>query len=112
MSDDASSPSLKALFALHAHYLEHSPVVAHWTAAGVSTCLGCVLAAGRGLFVAATVERAVRWTTFASVSRSVAPLYIIPFVLGSQLDCYEASWRIAGHKRDTSSWSGAAADLG
>ena len=105
------SLSLRSAFALHAANLEHSPVLAHWTAAGVATIFGCFLAAGRGVFVAATQPSGLRWASFAQVSRSVAPLYVIPFVLGSQLDCYEATWERQGRQR-TGSWSGAAADLG
>ena len=104
------SETLRSIFALHADCLEHSPVLAHWTAAGISTALGCVLAAARGTFVAAMQPAGMRVKTFAAVSRGVAPLYIIPFVLGSQVDCYEASWERRGHARG--SWSGAAADLG
>ena len=105
------SPTLQAFFALHAWNLEHSPVMAHWTAAGLATSLGCVLAAGRGAFVAFLHPPGNRLTTFIRASRSIAPLYIIPFVLGAQLDCYEASWERQGRKR-TGEWSGAAASLG
>ena len=130
------SEQLRSMFALHAYNLQHSPALAHWTAAGVSTALGCVLAAGRGAFVALTqppvrvrrqkcsslhallsaecnpfsFSQGLRWSAFISVSRSAAPLYIIPFVLGSQVDCFEASWERQGHK--PREWSGAAADLG
>ena len=102
---------LRAIFALHAHYLETQPAFAHWVSAGVSTALGCVLAAGRGAFVAATQPAGLRLSTFVVVSRSVAPLYIIPFVLGGQLDCYETTWEREGRARE-GSWSGAAAELG
>ena len=109
--EEPGSPRLAALFALHAEALEHQPVLAHWTAAGFATLFGCVLAAGRGAFVAVTQPAGLRWAAFANVSRSVAPLYIIPFVLGSQLDCYEQTWARRGHQ-STGTWSGAAADLG
>ena len=104
------SEALRSMFALHAHHLDRSPVLAHWTAAGIATSIGCTLAAARGAFVALTQPAGARFKTFAMVSRSAAPLYVIPFVLGSQLDCYEARWEREGHKK--SEWSGAAADLG
>ena len=100
---------LRSLFALHAHHLETSPVMAHWTAAGVSTMIGCTLASVRGIFVASTQPHGVRLETFLRVSRGVAPLYIIPFVLGSQLDCYEVSWAREGRRRAE---LGGVADLG
>ena len=98
------------MFAFHAYQLENNPVAAHWAAAGVSTAIGCFMATVRGLCVAVMQPPGARLQTWAGVTRSVAPLYIIPFVLGSQLDCYEASWERQGRER--SSWSGAAADLG
>ena len=56
-SDTNVSPSARALFALHAEYLERSPVFAHWAAAGVSTCFGCTLAAARGAWFMRDHER-------------------------------------------------------
>ena len=100
---------LRALFALHAEHLETSPVLAHWTAAGFSTILGFTLASCRGLFVAGMQPAGTRLQTFGRTTRAVAPLYIIPFVLGGQLDCYDTVARKNAAARDLST---GAADLG
>lgn len=108
----SESPYLRSLFAFHAHHLETSPVLAHWEAGGIATVMGCCLAAVRGMFVATTQPAGHRLTAFLSVSRAAAPLYIIPFVLGSQLDCYEASWS-RDKRKGPETWSGGGVtDLG
>lgn len=47
----------------------------------------------------APAAQAERLAGFRTVTRSAAPLYIIPLVLGSQLDCYEAIYRRRSEKR-------------
>ena len=109
---DGESPYLRSLFAFHLYQLQHNPVQAHWNAGGCATVLGCVLAAVRGFSVAVTQPAGHRVAAFIGVSRAAAPLYIIPFVLGSQLDCYEATWARERQQRSTV-WAGtSAADLG
>ena len=69
-------------FAEHNFNLSHDPVRAHWDAAAVSTALGLTMAVLRGAVVAGMSPPAHRWAVFASVARSTAPLYCIPFTLG------------------------------
>jgi len=109
---DGASPYLRSIFAFQQYQLQNNPVQAHWYAGGCATVLGCALAAVRGLSVAVTQQKGLRMAAFIGVSRAAAPLYIIPFVLGSQLDCYEATW--AREKAEKSRvWAGGGvADLG
>lgn len=79
-------------FAKHSHNLRYNPVLAHYEAAAVSTAVGCVLAVARGAFVSITQPPGQRLLGFRIATKAVAPLYIIPFVLGSQLDCYRWQW--------------------
>lgn len=92
-TDDGSWPLLKIAFAIHEDNLKYHPTRAHWNAALVSTGLGVFLAGARGGFAALTTPAGSRAITFIKVTYAVIPLYVIPFVLGSQWDCYAASWR-------------------
>ena len=78
--------------ATHSQNLRYAPVQAHWEAAAVMGSLGGLMALARGAVVAMMEPGppAKRLLTFAIATRAIAPLYIIPFVLGSQLDCYQA----------------------
>ena len=89
--DHGLSPLIRTCFAVHAYHLESDPVRAHWDAALVSTTLGGLLASARGVFVALTMPKGLRMSTFASVTQACLPLYIVPFVLGSQFDCLTAT---------------------
>ena len=97
--------------AQHDHDLTHNPVVAHWNAAACATGLGCFMALARGAVVAIMQPRGLRLSAFLGVSRAAAPFYVVPFVLGTQLDCYWSQWesRGLGHR---SSYSSDASDLG
>eukprot|EP00965_Chrysotila_dentata_P222412 6192954-Pleurochrysis_carterae.AAC.2 len=88
------------------------PVFAHWSAAAAATLFGCVLAAGRGAVFAATCAPAERAAGFAFATRGAAPLYVVPFVLGSQLDCYETQWELARRGTRRTDLSHSAVDLG
>mmetsp|Transcript_34896 Transcript_34896/g.73387 ORF Transcript_34896/g.73387 Transcript_34896/m.73387 type:complete len:121 (-) Transcript_34896:620-982(-) len=105
-------PSLKSLFDWHAYNLQTDPVFAHWSAAAAATLFGCVLAAGRGAVFAATCAPAERAAGFAFATRGAAPLYVVPFVLGSQLDCYETQWELARRGTRRTDLSHSAVDLG
>lgn len=107
-ADDGSWPLLKVAFAIHEDDLKYNPTRAHWNAALVSTGLGVLLATLRGGFVALTTPAGARAITFVKVSQGIIPLYVIPFVLGSQWDCYAASWR----HNDTAKHSSGADVLG
>ena len=100
-------------FADHSKLLETNPVRAHWNSAAVSASFGMAMSVARGGVAAMTNPPGQRLFAFLFVTRAVAPLYIIPFVIGSQVDDYEASWakqnRSARAKRAD---MGGAADLG
>ena len=83
---------LENVFAQHSHNLRYNPVLAHYEAAVASTAVGCVLAVARGAFVSLTQPPGQRLLGFRLATQAVAPLYIIPFVLGSQFDCYRFQW--------------------
>lgn len=83
---------VRLAFAQHSHNLKHAPVLAHYEAAMVSTLVGCAFAVARGIVVASMQPPGQRLKVLPLATRGIAPLYIVPFVLGSQLDCYMASW--------------------
>ena len=101
MEDDENSlprwqQRLRTALWWHKYNLQHNPVQAHWDAATASTIFGMAMAVARGAVVASMNSPAQRLHSFLMVTRGTAPLYIIPFVLGSQLDCYQATWAAAG----------------
>ena len=90
-------------FAQHSHNLRYNPVLAHYEAAAASTAFGCVMAVARGAFVSLTQPPGQRLLAFRLATKAVAPLYIIPFVLGGQFDCYRFQWsRRSGYEPTTS----------
>lgn len=103
---------IRTLFEVHDQMLTHNPVQAHWNAAAVATAGGALLSVCRGAAAALTNPAGQRLRVFAFVTQGVAPLYIIPFVLGSQVDCYETVWERQHGRRKPIAELGGAADLG
>lgn len=91
-----SVPWLRRALEEHSFNLVHNPALAHWHAATASAILGCALAAVRGTIVAVMQPPAGRWPAFVGITRGVTPLYVIPFVLVSQYDCYQTAWERRG----------------
>jgi hypothetical protein len=87
---------VRALADEHRYNLDHDPTAAHWNAAAAATFLGLALTAVRSSIVAFMSPPSVRLRVFGAMFRSVAPLYCIPFTLGSQYDCYRAVWERRG----------------
>ena len=100
-------PTLKELGERHSYNLDNDPVYAHWSSAGFMIAVGMGFALARGLVVAATQPAPHRWQAFAFAARGVAPLYVVPFVLGAQYDCY----RVAHERRHRSIDHGGGLDV-
>ena len=70
--------------------LDHDPWYAHWSSAALSVATGICLGMARGAVFAATCPPTQRLRGFMLASGAASPLYIVPFVIGSQWDCWEA----------------------
>ena len=90
---------LREALAVHDYNLTHDPARAHWNAALAGTAVGLLMSGARGAVTALMQPSPLRWQCFFLVSRGVAPLYVIPFVLGTQLDCYQTCWERRGVAR-------------
>jgi len=100
-------------FAEHDYLLTHDPARAHWNAAVVAMSFGSLLSIARGSVAAFTNPPGQRWAIFIFVTRGVAPLYIVPFVMGTQWDCYQAAWaKRSPNARPHTATLGGAEDLG
>ena len=104
--------SLREMCEWHSRNLDHNPVLAHWSSAVFAVCCGCGFGCLRGLVVAATLPPQQRWRGFTFAVRGATPLYVIPFVAGTQLDCYSATAARAGRPPPLCTASSGAADLG
>lgn len=79
-------PSLRELAEWHSYNIDHHPIYAYWSNAAFYTAVGLALASGRGALIAAGASPSEKLQAFVQATRLVAPLYVIPFVLGGQLD--------------------------
>lgn len=104
---------IQAAFREHSRLLQSDPARAHWNAAAVATTVGLGFSMARGSVAALLSPPGQRLAAFYYVSRGVSPLYVIPFVLATQVDCYAATWANRGAPRPPSEAGlGGAADLG
>ena len=85
-------PSLHDLAEQHSINLDTDPVYAHWSSAGFAIAAGVAMGAARGAVTALMSPPAHRLEVFMFVTRGAAPLYVIPFMLGMQWDCYRTTW--------------------
>jgi hypothetical protein len=107
-----SASTLSQLASWHSCNLDADPVYAHWSAAAAAVCAGVAMAMARGAVAAAMLPRAEQLPVFAAVTRGAAPLYCVPFVLGTQLDCWETSARRRGERRRALEHTHSSVDLG
>lgn len=112
---DGWSPStwLREAAECHSRNLDERPVYAHYSVAALALGLGLVMGSARGAVFAISCPPGDRLRGFLFATRSTVPLYAIPFVIGTQLDCFEATMRRRGRGRPSvSDFSSGAADLG
>ena len=106
-------PTLKELAEAHSWNIDHRPVYARWSIAAFAVGVGCAFGAARGLVNAALNPPGQRLAAFILTARGVTPLYVIPFVLGTQYDCYLTEQSRKGRPiRSHASYSTGAAELG
>eukprot|EP00614_Pseudopedinella_elastica_P030658 CAMPEP_0172616878 /NCGR_PEP_ID=MMETSP1068-20121228/68528_1 /TAXON_ID=35684 /ORGANISM="Pseudopedinella elastica, Strain CCMP716" /LENGTH=152 /DNA_ID=CAMNT_0013422483 /DNA_START=44 /DNA_END=502 /DNA_ORIENTATION=- len=70
--------------------LEYNPSRACMRSASFSLAFGLSMASARGLWLAAMMPPRQRLAGFFLSLPAIAPVYCIPMLVGSQLDCYTA----------------------
>ena len=104
--------TLREMMEAHSWNIDHRPVYARWSSAAAAVAFGCTLGAARGLVNAILNPPAQRLQAFLFTARGVTPLYVIPFVLGTQFDCYTTELSRRGQPIRSHDCSSGPADLG
>uniref|UniRef100_A0A6U4G5L2 Uncharacterized protein n=1 Tax=Phaeomonas parva TaxID=124430 RepID=A0A6U4G5L2_9STRA len=98
---EAPPSTLQQIIERHGWDCEFRPARAHVNAACASLIFGLGLGVGRGTVFAMTVPGPQRLRGFFFAAKSTAPLYCIPFLLGSQYDCWRTRVERQERRRGT-----------
>ena len=81
-------PTLANLLDWHSHNIDRDPLFAHYSSAAAAVLAGVVFGLARGASTALLSAKGSRLTGFILATKTATPLYVTPFVLGTQLDCW------------------------
>ena len=81
-------PTLTNLLDWHSHNIDRDPLFAHYSSAAAAVVAGVVFGLARGASTALLSAPGSRLTGFILATKTATPLYVTPFVLGTQLDCW------------------------
>ena len=81
-------PTLTNLLDWHSHNIDRDPLFAHYSSAATAVVAGVVFGLARGASTALLSAPGSRLTGFILATKTATPLYVTPFVLGTQLDCW------------------------
>ena len=88
-----TEPTLTNLLDWHSHNIDRDPLFAHYSSAAAAVLAGVVFGLARGASTALLSAKGSRLTGFILATKTATPLYVTPFVLGTQLDCWPRSQR-------------------
>ena len=83
-----TEPTLTNLLDWHSHNIDRDPLFAHYSAAAAAVLAGVVFGLARGASTALLSAKGSRLAGFILATKTATPLYVTPFVLGTQLDCW------------------------
>ena len=83
-----TEPTLTNLLDWHSHNIDRDPLFAHYSSAAAAVLAGVVFGLARGASTALLSAKGSRLTGFILATKTATPLYVTPFVLGTQLDCW------------------------
>ena len=91
--------SLRSYFETHDMDLLHRPSLACVKSASIWGAIGCSFSVARGIAIAG-IDPSIRYPLpFIRTIVAICPVYIVPFVLGSQVDCISAAIERRMNKR-------------
>ena len=83
-----TEPTLTNLLDWHSHNVDRDPLFAHYSSAAAAVVAGVVFGLARGASTALLSAKGSRLAGFILATKTATPLYVTPFVLGTQLDCW------------------------
>ena len=83
-----TEPTLTNLLDWHSHNIDRDPLFAHYSSAAAAVLAGVVFGLARGASTALLSAKGSRLAGFILATKTATPLYVTPFVLGTQLDCW------------------------
>ena len=83
-----TEPTLTNLLDWHSHNIDRDPLFAHYSSAAAAVLAGVAFGLARGASTALLSAPGSRLTGFILATKTATPLYVTPFVLGTQLDCW------------------------
>ena len=83
----------------HSHNLDRDPLFGHYSAAAAAVIAGVIFGFARGASTALLAAPGSRLTGFIVATTTATPLYVTPFVLGTQWDCWSTVSERAATRR-------------